>query len=381
MSLDRFLQAQENTYAEALAELKAGQKTGHWIWWIFPQLRGLGTSPNSTYYGLADEAEARAYLEHPVLGARFIECVRVVYDQLFMGGRTPLELMGSGVDVMKLRSSFELFYRHVFAAKELTMVSRLAVLMDRVLREKLGWAHPLERAPQSLTDFMDFDAFLASHLLGEGHVLMAGVAGAGKTLLLNTQLLPWLRAQRRHFVAIDFHGELDPVPREIVLDPTRQNEDYLAGLAADVIASPAVLCRKDPGWAHGAGWNPCLVGLINRVRAGLGPAKPWYLIVDVSSHLDELDAFWGFLPEAESYGCTIIASMQCAGRIPPELRAAFRVIAQFHSVHPDDAQALAPADVPDWSKVVTRLQVCQFLLKVGAAAPRGYVLRRTRAPG
>jgi len=60
MSLDRFIKAQEKTYAGALAELKAGRKTGHWIWWIFPQLRGLGTSHNSTYYGITDEAEARA---------------------------------------------------------------------------------------------------------------------------------------------------------------------------------------------------------------------------------------------------------------------------------------------------------------------------------
>ena len=75
MSLDRFLQAQEKTFAGALAEMKAGQKTGHWIWWIFPQLRGLGTSHNSTYYGLADEAEARAYLQHPILGARYQVCL------------------------------------------------------------------------------------------------------------------------------------------------------------------------------------------------------------------------------------------------------------------------------------------------------------------
>jgi uncharacterized protein (DUF1810 family) len=78
MSLDRFLQAQEKTYEGALAELQAGRKTGHWIWWVFPQLKGLGTSHNSTYYGLADEAEARAYIQHPVLGAHYRECVGVV---------------------------------------------------------------------------------------------------------------------------------------------------------------------------------------------------------------------------------------------------------------------------------------------------------------
>ena len=119
-----------------------------------------------------------------------------------------------------------------------------------------------------------------------------------------------------------------------------------------------------------------MVGLIDRVRSGLGPAKPWFLIVDVSSHLDELDAFWGFLPEAESYGCTIVATMQCPGRIDAELLDHFQVIAQFHSAHADDIRALAPAEAPDWPKVVVGLQARQFLLRVGSAAPRGYTLRQ-----
>ncbi len=111
MSLDRFLQAQEKTYEGALAELKDGRKTGHWIWWIFPQLNGLGTSHNSTYYGLADEAEARAYIQHPVLGARYRECVGVVHRHLCLEGVDPGVLMGSEIDVLKLRSSLELFLR------------------------------------------------------------------------------------------------------------------------------------------------------------------------------------------------------------------------------------------------------------------------------
>ncbi len=111
MSLDRFIHAQEKTYAGALAELKAGKKTGHWIWWIFPQLRGLGTSYNSTYYGLADEAEAQAYLEHPILGARYRECVAVVHGHLCQGRVDALTLMGSEIDVLKLRSSLELFLK------------------------------------------------------------------------------------------------------------------------------------------------------------------------------------------------------------------------------------------------------------------------------
>jgi len=117
MSLERFVQAQEKTYARALAELKAGEKTGHWIWWIFPQLRGLGTSHNSTYYGLADEAEAKAYLQHPILGARYRECVAAIHVHLCHGGVDPEALMGSEIDVLKLRSSLELFLKQAPASE------------------------------------------------------------------------------------------------------------------------------------------------------------------------------------------------------------------------------------------------------------------------
>jgi uncharacterized protein (DUF1810 family) len=109
MSLDRFIQAQEKTYAGALAELKAGKKKGCWIWWIFPQLRGLGTSYESTYYGITDAEEALAYFEHPVLGLRYRECVAVVHGQLCQNGVAPLKLLGGEVDVRKLRSSLKLF--------------------------------------------------------------------------------------------------------------------------------------------------------------------------------------------------------------------------------------------------------------------------------
>jgi len=111
MSLERFVQAQEASYEGALAELKAGRKTGHWIWWIFPQLRGLGTSERSIFYGLVDESEARAYIQHPVLGSRYRECVGLLHGHLCKGGVPPLVLMGSEVDVLKLRSSLELFFK------------------------------------------------------------------------------------------------------------------------------------------------------------------------------------------------------------------------------------------------------------------------------
>lgn len=128
MSLERFLKAQGETYAGALAELKAGQKSGHWIWWVFPQLRGLGTSEYSVFYGLADQAEAKAYLEHPVLGARYRECVAVVNRHLCEGGVAPLTLMGSEIDVMKLRSSLELMLKVAPANEETLRVHAGAIL-------------------------------------------------------------------------------------------------------------------------------------------------------------------------------------------------------------------------------------------------------------
>ena len=127
------MQAQEKSYAEALAELKAGRKTGHWIWWIFPQLKGLGTSHNSTFYGLADESEARAYLQHPVLGARYRECVSIVHQHLSEGRVAPLSIMGSDIDVMKLRSSLELFLK-VSPADEESLRVRLGEIL-KILTE------------------------------------------------------------------------------------------------------------------------------------------------------------------------------------------------------------------------------------------------------
>ena len=103
--LQRFVAAQAGgVHEQALAELRAGRKTGHWMWFVFPQVAGLGSSPTSQRYAVGSLAEARAYLDHPVLGPRLRECARVVAD---FGG-TPEELLG-GIDAAKLRSSMTLF--------------------------------------------------------------------------------------------------------------------------------------------------------------------------------------------------------------------------------------------------------------------------------
>lgn len=106
-NLQRFLDAQEDMYPVALKEIRKGGKQSHWIWYIFPQEKGLGYSYNSQFYGLDGEEEARAYLAHPVLGTRLREITRALLAH--RGHRTVRQLMGSEVDVLKLRSSMQLF--------------------------------------------------------------------------------------------------------------------------------------------------------------------------------------------------------------------------------------------------------------------------------
>ena len=105
--LDRFVTAQAGgVYEQALAELEAGRKQGHWMWFIFPQHRDLGRSPTAKYYGLSGLAEAKAYAEHFPLGQRLRECARAILPHLATS--RPEEILGP-VDALKLRSSMAIF--------------------------------------------------------------------------------------------------------------------------------------------------------------------------------------------------------------------------------------------------------------------------------
>lgn len=103
--LQRFVDAQAPVYERVLAELRAGTKRSHWIWFIFPQLRGLGRSPTAQRFGISSLAEAQAYLEHPVLGPRLRECARLVNR---IDGSSVDEIFG-WPDNLKVRSSMTLF--------------------------------------------------------------------------------------------------------------------------------------------------------------------------------------------------------------------------------------------------------------------------------
>ena len=105
-SLERFLDGQRFGYETALAEIKQGRKRNHWIWYVFPQVKGLGHSPNAQFYGIRDLEEARAYLLHPVLGPRIKEITAEVLKHSDCDIET---IMGSRIDAVKFRSSMTLF--------------------------------------------------------------------------------------------------------------------------------------------------------------------------------------------------------------------------------------------------------------------------------
>lgn len=105
--LARFVAAQDRngTYQRAVAELRAGRKVSHWMWFVFPQIAGLGSSPAAREYAISSLGEARAYLAHPVLGPRLAECARIMAG---LDGTSAADVLGH-VDAMKLRSSMTLF--------------------------------------------------------------------------------------------------------------------------------------------------------------------------------------------------------------------------------------------------------------------------------
>jgi uncharacterized protein (DUF1810 family) len=107
--LQRFVEAQDSagTYDRALAELRGGRKVGHWMWFVFPQVTGLGRSPMAARYAISGLDEARAYLAHPVLGPRLVESAGVLAEQR---GRCAVDVLGE-IDALKLRSSMTLFAR------------------------------------------------------------------------------------------------------------------------------------------------------------------------------------------------------------------------------------------------------------------------------
>ena len=104
--LDRFVEAQDPVYGQVLTELNAGTKRSHWMWFVFPQIAGLGRSATAQFYAIADLAEAKAYLAHDLLGPRLQECTQAMLE---WAGKKDAEAILGPVDAMKFRSSMTLF--------------------------------------------------------------------------------------------------------------------------------------------------------------------------------------------------------------------------------------------------------------------------------
>lgn len=142
-SLDRFLQAQEHSYADALRELQRGSKETHWIWYVLPQLRGLGLSAMATEYGLRDRAEAQAYIEHPVLGQRLLECVHTLLRHRHLSAQ---QILGK-VDALKLRSCLTLFAEVApqHGCFKEALEAFYAGQSDKITLQLLTWNGPTKR--------------------------------------------------------------------------------------------------------------------------------------------------------------------------------------------------------------------------------------------
>jgi uncharacterized protein (DUF1810 family) len=122
--LQRFVKAQEENYSQALAELKRGRKSSHWMWYVFPQFAGLGHSLTTQFYAIKSAGEAEAYLLHPVLGQRLVECSEALLN---IEGRTVSEILGFPDD-LKLKSSITLF----------SALAENDSVFDQVLRKYFG---------------------------------------------------------------------------------------------------------------------------------------------------------------------------------------------------------------------------------------------------
>ncbi len=145
--LDRFKLAQDRHggFADAMAELRSGRKTSHWIWWVFPQVAGLGSSATSVRYALAGREEACAYLADEVLRDRLVEAVTAIHERLLGPSKRRIDrLMGSEIDVLKLVSSMTLFadVARDVAVRELPGVDRLLAMAIEILGVARGAGYP-----------------------------------------------------------------------------------------------------------------------------------------------------------------------------------------------------------------------------------------------
>lgn len=392
MSLERFVHAQEKdgSYGRALAELKAGRKTGHWIWWVFPQLKGLGTSPNSTFYGLTDEAEARAYLAHPILGVRYRECVSIVHGHVCEGRVSPLDLMGCEIDMLKLCSSLELFLKAAASFDEV-LARHIVEILEALAAKGVGNLELFVDSSKRSQDlhFKDFEARDAERLFSGGHVLLAGPCGSGKTLLIRSKLLPLLHARGAHVVVCDYHGDYtNDLPSRVLLEQQVKDAKLLSvELKRNVriaFDSSVVFHEEKFKWI----WEPFLALLFAEVLAGRGPKSDWYLVIDLSSDTFCMPALLEFIPLAKKHGCTLIITAQRLVEFKPYLFSDITFLAQYTGWYENNPiilsgrpRGLIHMQAEVLKNRIDNLTPLQFICFSMGGSSQGYRLHRTPGYG
>jgi hypothetical protein len=237
--------------------------------------------------------------------------------------------------------------------------------------------------------FKDFGELDAEKLLSGGHVLLAGVAGTGKTLLVRSKLMPWLHSRGAHFVICDFHGDYandlpDPILLEGGFRDADQVSDDFRRKATKALASTVVVSPLMPDVLHPS--FPAL--LISEVLAGRGPNSPWFLILDLSSDTHRMNELLDFIPVAKRHGCTLIITTQLLGPFKPHLFNDITFLVQFSPSYRDDLirvidrpRGLIFEPATSMSERINMLRPLHFIGFSAGGSSQGYLLRRTPGYG
>ncbi len=237
--------------------------------------------------------------------------------------------------------------------------------------------------------FRDFSQVDAERLLSGGHLLVAGIAGTGKSLLIRSKLMPCLHARGEHFVIFDYHGDYAQDIRNHCWlgHDTGRSEVFEEELERSVKAavSSSVVISQVP---HADTLDHFLTSLFDEVVKGRGPDSPWFLIVDVSHRTHSSSILLDFVPVAEKHGCTLVITTQLMSDFTPSVFRHFKGLAQFCPSQGDDdlglyrkAKGVVPEEENPIRRVVRGLLSRQFICFSGTEAPQGYVLSRTDGYG
>jgi hypothetical protein len=237
--------------------------------------------------------------------------------------------------------------------------------------------------------FRDFSQADAERLLSGGHLLVTGIAGTGKSLLIRSKLLPWLHARDQHFVLFDYHGDYAQDIRSHCWlgHDTGRAEVFERELEKCVKAavSSSVVISQVP---HADTLNHFLTSLFDEVGKGRGPKTPWFLIVDASHLTHSSSTLLDFVPVAETHGCTLVVTTQLMSEFTPYVFRHFKRLAQFCPSYGDDildvyrqAKGVVPGEENPIRRVVRGLSARQFLCFSETEAPQGFALSRTDGYG